>query len=194
LTSFRHTRSAISSSRSIHAKTRWFIGVAHRRAGKTVADINELVIGALKCTAQSALRLRRAAAQPGQGHRLGLSQGIHRLPQAEDQRERAVGRASGRQADQDLRGRQPRSAEGHLSRRRCARRVRGHGPDDLDAGHSARAVDRKGWACFIGTPKGKNTFHTALDEAEDDPDWTRLMLKASETGLLDAKELADARR
>jgi phage terminase large subunit len=26
--------------------TRWFIGVAHRRAGKTVADINELVIGA----------------------------------------------------------------------------------------------------------------------------------------------------
>src|SRR5687768_12170920 len=30
-------------------QTRWFIGVAHRRAGKTVADINELVIGATKC-------------------------------------------------------------------------------------------------------------------------------------------------
>src|SRR5688572_7399802 len=29
--------------------TRWFIAVAHRRAGKTVADINELVIGATKC-------------------------------------------------------------------------------------------------------------------------------------------------
>jgi phage terminase large subunit len=34
----------------LHARdTRWFIGVAHRRAGKTVADINELVIGATKC-------------------------------------------------------------------------------------------------------------------------------------------------
>jgi phage terminase large subunit len=54
--------------------------------------------------------------------------------------------------------------------------------------------DRKGWACFIGTPKGKNTFHRLWVEAEDDPDWTRLMLKASETGLLDAKELADARK
>jgi hypothetical protein len=29
--------------------TRWFIAVAHRRAGKTVADINELVIGSTKC-------------------------------------------------------------------------------------------------------------------------------------------------
>jgi phage terminase large subunit len=54
--------------------------------------------------------------------------------------------------------------------------------------------DRKGWACFIGTPKGKNTFHTLWVEAEDDEDWTRLMLKASETGLLDAKELSDARK
>ena len=30
-------------------KTRWLIGVAHRRAGKTVSAINELVVGATKC-------------------------------------------------------------------------------------------------------------------------------------------------
>ena len=30
-------------------KTRWFIGVTHRRAGKTVANINELIAGAARC-------------------------------------------------------------------------------------------------------------------------------------------------
>jgi len=54
--------------------------------------------------------------------------------------------------------------------------------------------DRKGWAVFIGTPKGKNTFHTLWTQADDNPDWFRLSLKASETGLLDDAELADARR
>jgi phage terminase large subunit len=54
--------------------------------------------------------------------------------------------------------------------------------------------DRKGWAVFIGTPKGKNTFHTLWVNAEDDPDWFRLSLKASETRLLDDKELADAKK
>jgi phage terminase large subunit len=38
--------------------------------------------------------------------------------------------------------------------------------------------DRKGWACFIGTPRARTRF-TALDRGGDDPDWTRLMLKAS---------------
>jgi phage terminase large subunit len=46
----------------------------------------------------------------------------------------------------------------------------------------------------MGTPKGKNTFHRLWTEAEDDEDWTRIELKASDTRLLDAKELADARK
>jgi hypothetical protein len=54
--------------------------------------------------------------------------------------------------------------------------------------------DRKGWAIFIGTPKGKNVFYDLWQNAEQDEDWSRLMLKASETGLLDDKELNDARR
>lgn len=54
--------------------------------------------------------------------------------------------------------------------------------------------DRKGWAVFIGTPKGKNTFHKLWVNGEDDPDWFTLSLRAAETGLLDADELADARR
>ena len=47
---------------------------------------------------------------------------------------------------------------------------------------------------FIGTPKGKNAFHALWTHAETDPDWLALQLKASETGLLEAAELADAAR
>lgn len=54
--------------------------------------------------------------------------------------------------------------------------------------------DRKGWAVFIGTPKGKNTFHKLWVIAEGDEDWFKLSLKASETRLLDDKELADAKK
>ncbi|MEY2735034.1 MAG: hypothetical protein RLZ58_443 [Pseudomonadota bacterium] len=54
-------------------------------------------------------------------------------------------------------------------------------------------ADRKGWACFIGTPKGKNAFYELWQQAQEDPGWFSLQLKASETGLIDADELAAAR-
>jgi hypothetical protein len=79
-------------------------------------DGDPLNIGAVT---QSALRLHRAAVEPGQGHRLDLPQGIHRVhPRREVQRERTLGAASRRRKDQDLRGGQPRPASRHLSRRR----------------------------------------------------------------------------
>jgi phage terminase large subunit len=55
-------------------------------------------------------------------------------------------------------------------------------------------TDRKGWAVFIGTPKGKNHFHAIHEGAQRSGEWLSLSLKASETGLIDAAELADARR
>ena len=53
--------------------------------------------------------------------------------------------------------------------------------------------DRGGWATFIGTPRGRNAFYDQYVQAGSDPDWFRLVLKASETGLLAESELADAR-
>lgn len=53
--------------------------------------------------------------------------------------------------------------------------------------------DRKGWAVFTGTPAGKNEFWGVWDNASRDTAWYRLMLKASETGILDDEELAAAR-
>ena len=56
-------------------------------------------------------------------------------------------------------------------------------------------ADRKGWAVFIGTPKGRNAlFETWTRAAADPQNWYALMLKASETGIIAQDELDLARR
>ena len=55
-------------------------------------------------------------------------------------------------------------------------------------------ADRKGWAVFIGTPKGRNHFAEIWNQAQDHPnEWYSLILKASQTGIVDPIELADSR-
>jgi phage terminase large subunit len=55
--------------------------------------------------------------------------------------------------------------------------------------------DRKGWAIFIGTPMGENQFYEIYEYArEAGGDWFAASHKASETGLIDAAELKEARR
>jgi hypothetical protein len=54
-------------------------------------------------------------------------------------------------------------------------------------------ADRKGWCLFIGTPKGNNHFADFKDRALKADGWKFLEFKASDTGILDAKELADAK-
>jgi len=54
--------------------------------------------------------------------------------------------------------------------------------------------DRKGWATFIGSAKGRNYFHRIHLNAKKDGSWFCATLKAGETGIIDAAELADARR
>lgn len=53
--------------------------------------------------------------------------------------------------------------------------------------------DREGWAIFIGTPKGKNDFKDKYDHAKENPNWFAAMFKASETGILPQSELDAAR-
>ena len=54
--------------------------------------------------------------------------------------------------------------------------------------------DRRGWATFIGTPKGRNGFFQIFAEAQRNPDWFCARLTASRTGLIDQEELEDAKR
>lgn len=180
----------------LHARTtRWFIGVAHRRAGKTVADINELVIGALKCSKANP-RFAYVAPQLNQAKDIAwvyLKEYTAFLNPKVNESELWVELPGGKRI--------------RIYGADNPDRLRGIYLDgvvldefgDMDPTIWSQVIrpalsDRHGWACFIGTPKGKNTFHRLWVEAEGDPDWTRLMLKASETGLLDEKELADAAR
>jgi phage terminase large subunit len=55
-------------------------------------------------------------------------------------------------------------------------------------------VDRKGCATIIGTPKGKNEFWEMYDYAKNHPEWWCRMFKASETDILDEDELEEAKR
>jgi len=52
--------------------------------------------------------------------------------------------------------------------------------------------ENKGWAWFIGTPKGSDHFKALFDR--DEKDWSGYILKASETNVLDADELVQARQ
>jgi phage terminase large subunit len=55
-------------------------------------------------------------------------------------------------------------------------------------------ADRQGWAVFIGTPKGRNAFYEMWRRSRSEEGWFSMMLKASETGLIPEGELALARR
>lgn len=55
-------------------------------------------------------------------------------------------------------------------------------------------TDRNGWALFIGTPNGQNLFWELRNQAEAGGAWRLFEFRASETGILPAEELADARR
>ena len=54
--------------------------------------------------------------------------------------------------------------------------------------------DRKGWATFIGTPKGHNSFWDIYSNAVKDSSWYVKVLRASQTGLLAQEELEDAKK
>jgi len=54
--------------------------------------------------------------------------------------------------------------------------------------------DRKGWAVFSGTPKGRGIFYDLYQQAHADPEWFTALYRADETGILDEAELASARK
>ena len=53
-------------------------------------------------------------------------------------------------------------------------------------------TDRQGWATFIGTPKGHNSFWEIYNEAQKNSNWYVKTLRADQSGLLPDTELLDA--
>ena len=178
-------------------RERWSAIVAHRRAGKTIACINELIIGATKCRLKNP-RFAYFAPHLNQAKDIAwtyLKEHTSFIPY------RWV-------RENELWIQLPGGARIRLYGADNPDRLRGLSLDgvvldeygDMDPEIWTKVIrpmlsdERRGWACFIGTPKGKNHFHKLWTDTEGDPDWFRLELKASETRLLDARELADARK
>lgn len=53
--------------------------------------------------------------------------------------------------------------------------------------------DRMGWAIFIGTPKGQNHFYDIYEAARKDFDWFTALYRASETKVVPSEELQAAK-
>lgn len=173
--------------------TRWTCIVAHRRAGKTVACINDLI--------------RRAIVDFKEHGRYAYVAPFY-------------SQAKAVAWDYLLRYSEPVRTTANASELWVellnGSRIRLFGADNPDAlrglyldgvimdevadmrprvwGEIVRPLlsDRKGWVVFIGTPKGKNEFWSIWQHASRDPDWLALMMRASETGLVDQSELLDA--
>jgi phage terminase large subunit len=66
-------------------------------------------------------------------------------------------------------------------------------PDLFDTILRPCLSDRNGFAIFIGTPKGRNYFYQLHQLAKQTEDWFTCVFKASETDIIDKKELQAAR-
>lgn len=176
-------------------RQRWSCLVAHRRAGKTVACVADLIDAALRCEKPSPrfayiAPLYVQAKDVAWGYVKGMTRDIPGV--AFNEAELRV----------DLPG---------------DRRIRLYGADNYDrlrgiyldgvildeyadmppaawgAVIRPSLSDRQGWAVFIGTPKGRNAFWEVHERAKADGEWFSAILRASETGLLAASELEAAR-
>lgn len=184
-------------SLAYHDRTqRWACTVAHRRFGKTVREINELIKQAVSCD-KAAPRFAYIAPYYSQAKAI-----------AWDYLKRYA---------QPILAKSPMESELSVELINGAR-VRLFGADNPDAlrglyldgvvldeygdmrptlwGEIIRPLltDRQGWASFIGTPKGKNHFHAMAQHAQASEDWFYQEMRASTTGIIPAAELEDARK
>lgn len=175
---------------------RWACIVAHRRAGKTVACINELIKAALTCQRQEP-RFAYVAPYYTQAKDVAwtyLKRFAAPIPGTETN-------------ESELRVDFPNGGRVRLYGADNFDRLRGlyldgvvlDEPADMDPRAWPEVIrpalsDRQGWATFIGTPKGRNGFWEVWELAGQDDSWFRAMLRASETGLVAQAELDDARK
>ena len=190
---------------AFHDRTQRFAAiVAHRRAGKTVACVNDLIRAALTCKRDNP-RLAYIAPYFTQAKDIAwnyVKQYTAVIPGVETN-------------ESELRVDLPNGGRVRLYGAENYDRLRGiyldgvvlDEPADIDPRAWPEVIrpalsDRGGWAVFIGTPKGRNAFYEIWagdsdgkwNGAINDPDWFALMLKASETNILAPEELDDQRK
>jgi len=179
----------------VESDKRWFCVVAHRRAGKTCAAIQKLVRSAIECDNPSP--------------RFAFIAPLYKQAKAVawDYLKHMARPMNAVINEAELRADLPNGARIRLFGADNPDSLRGLYLDGVVMDEVAQMPvslwsevirpalsDRQGWAYFSGTPKGKNVFYDIWKDAQGRDDWTSLMLKASETGLLLESELDMAKR
>ena len=175
---------------------RWAVVVAHRRAGKTVACVNDLI--------------RRALSTSRKDGRYAYVAPFYRQAKsvAWDYLKRFSAVIPGLSVNEsELRIDYPNGSRIQLFGADNADALRGLFFDGIVAdeygdwkpsvwGYVIRPAlaDRGGWAIIIGTPKGRNQFHDVYQRAQIDPGWLCMTIKASESCLLPDGELEALRK
>lgn len=177
-------------------KQRWGVVVAHRRAGKTVAFINDLIRGALTCPHKEP-RFAYVAPYFAQAKDIAWSYLKHYTAPIP----RVQANESELRVDFPNGGRVRLYGADNWDRMRgiyldgvCQDEIGDQDPRAWQEAIRPALADRRGWGLFGGTPKGMNHFAERWEAALQDPGWFTLRLRASETGLLDQAELNDARK
>lgn len=177
--------------KAFHTRSqRWASLACHRRAGKTLACVYELIIRALYTKKKNA---RYAYIAPYRNQAKDV---------AWQYLKEAVQGLATQVRESDLRVILPNAAWITLYGADNPDALRGMYFDGVvldEYGDSRPSLwkevllpalaDRKGWAVFIGTAKGKNHFYRTHQQATLSEHWFDMTLKASESGLIDEEEL-----
>jgi phage terminase large subunit len=176
-------------------RQRWACLVAHRRAGKTVAAVNDIIRAAITYQGQRGL-FGYVAPYRSQAKAVAwqyFQEFAAPITETKNEQELTLTLMNGSQI--------------RLFGADNADAMRGLGFDGLyldEYGDFRPSVfgnvlrpslsDKQGWCVFGGTPKGKNAFWEIYETAQRLPsDWFLLRLPASTSGLLPPGELAAAR-
>jgi hypothetical protein len=173
---------------------RFVVGVAHRRMGKTVAALNQIIKAALENN-QQAPRYAYIAPTYSQAKRVAwdyLTHFVRPLDAVANIAELRV----------DFLGRRiqlygsdnPDSLRGQYFDGVVLDEIGDQNPKIWNEIIRPSLADRKGWCLFIGTPKGNNHFKDLFDRSSKEPGWAALQFKASETEIIDVEELDAARK
>jgi len=183
--------------RSLHSrKQRWSVLVCHRRAGKTVATLNDLIRGAVnECKPEGRYAFifpQRNQAKDTAWHYLRryAEPLLAKPPNESELRVDLVNGSMVRLYGAD----NPDALRGPYLDGVVLDEFADMKPEVWHEVVRPMLADRRGWATFIGTPKGKNEFFRLYESAKRDPAWFHMMLKASESGIISPAELADLRR
>lgn len=180
----------------LRTKKRWLTLVVHRRAGKTVAAIQRIIICAMthKRKGMKTAPLRYAYIAPTRDQAKDIA-----WQYLKDFTSGIPGMTVN---ESELKITFPTGAQIRLYSGENYERMRGlyfdgvvsDEDDDIPPGAFTYVIlpcllDYMGWHCRTGTPKGKGSLYKSINEGRNNPKHFTLLLKASESGIIDEDSL-----